>query len=104
MTATRQDVQAVSAGPQPGGVPLSADQLDRITAVLNRHSTHRPPAGTRPRQQVLDVMQRAGYRPEQIQEAKGLLPESVDSHRDSVALAMLGLSQGELMDRMGSSP
>lgn len=51
MTITRQDVLAVSADPQPGGVPLGADQLDRIAAVLNRHSTDRlasSPTGRQP--------------------------------------------------------
>jgi hypothetical protein len=43
MTINSRDVRLLSAGPGPGGVPLDADELDRIAAVQNRSCTH-PPA------------------------------------------------------------
>jgi hypothetical protein len=44
MTISSRDVRTLSATPGPGGVPLPPDQVERIAAVLNRHSTrHRAP-------------------------------------------------------------
>jgi hypothetical protein len=45
MSINAQDVRALSASPDPGGVPLPTDELDRIATVLNRAiSTHTPAA------------------------------------------------------------
>jgi hypothetical protein len=52
MTISSGDVRTLSATPGPGGVPLPPDQVERIAAVLNRHSTPRraadPPARRAP--------------------------------------------------------
>jgi hypothetical protein len=42
VTITRQDVQALSSAPGPGGIALPRDQADRVAAVLNAHSSDRP--------------------------------------------------------------
>lgn len=39
MTISSRDVRTLSSSPGPGGVPLPPDQVDRIAAVLNQHST-----------------------------------------------------------------
>lgn len=153
MTINPAEVQAVSAGPYAGGLPLPAEQVARITAVLNDNHHPRPapgpeprpqptaPAATAPapqlavrapgpatrepagrpsatqnvrgqgsagpmlaRQQLLEGMRRAGCSPQDIAQAKDLLPPQVDRRRDQAALATLGLSTAKLMDRMGASP
>lgn len=131
MTISRQDVYELSRGPGPGGTPLSVAEADRVAAVLNQHGTHQPaaqpaartpaaggsddragatPEAERavvvqvPRDQVLAVMTRAGYQREEIQQAAAALPEQVDPRADHVILATLSLTQGELMQRLGSSP
>jgi hypothetical protein len=50
------------------------------------------------------VLRRAGYSQERIQELLRDLPDPIDPERDSVALVKRGMSAGELMDRMGASP
>jgi hypothetical protein len=50
------------------------------------------------------VLRRAGYSPERIEELLRDLPDPIDAERDSVALVQRGMSPGELMDRMGGSP
>lgn len=44
MTITREDVQALSSAPGPGGLPVGGDQADRVAAVLNRHATSDGPS------------------------------------------------------------
>jgi hypothetical protein len=131
VTISRQDVYELSRGPGPGGTPLSVAEADRVAAVLNQHGTHRPtvqpaaetPAATSsrgtgeptpepeqaagvqvPRDRVLAVMTRVGFQRDEIEQAAAVLPEQVDQGADHVVLARLSLTQGELMQRLGSSP
>jgi hypothetical protein len=50
------------------------------------------------------VLRRAGYSQERIEELLRDLPDPIDPERDGVALVKRGMSAGELMDRMGASP
>jgi hypothetical protein len=38
VTISRDDVNTLSQGPGPGGVPLGAAEADRVAAVLNEHA------------------------------------------------------------------
>jgi hypothetical protein len=55
------------------------------------------------RDQIIAVMRRVGMH-DDIPRALSTLPDPVDSDRDSVLLASLGLSRGRLMEMLGSSP
>lgn len=50
------------------------------------------------------ILRRAGYSPEQIEDVLRHLPDPIDLERDAEALFKLGVSRGALIDRMGGSP
>ena len=50
------------------------------------------------------MLRRTGYTTEQIRDILGRFPDPIDSERDGEALFRLGISLGELSDRMGGSP
>ena len=50
------------------------------------------------------ILRRAGYSPERIDDVVRHLPDPIDTERDGEALFKLGVSRGTLMDRMGGSP
>ena len=50
------------------------------------------------------MMRRAGYPREQIENALRQLPDPIDAERDSDVLVKYGMSPGALMDRMSGSP
>ena len=50
------------------------------------------------------IMRRAGYSPEQIEEALRDLPDPIDTERDRDAVFKHGISLTTLTDRMGGSP
>jgi hypothetical protein len=58
-----------------------------------------------PKQQVLDVLARAG-RVDLLDQAKRELPDPVDTDRDvdQEQLLRYGITRGQLVDRMGGSP
>lgn len=51
-----------------------------------------------------EVLRRAGYSDEFIDEVLSQLPDPIDLHRDQEVLSRYGLSRERLMDRMGGSP
>lgn len=57
----------------------------------------------RSRQEVLDVLQRAGLY-HLIEGRETALPEQVDTERDRELLDRLGIYRGDIMDALGSSP
>lgn len=54
--------------------------------------------------QAEQILRRAGYSPEQIEDVLRDLPDPIDPDRDSEVLFKHGITQGGLMDRMGGSP
>jgi hypothetical protein len=50
------------------------------------------------------VLQRAGFKSDQIEELTAKLPDPVDVDRDANILARYGITRGRLMDLMGASP
>jgi hypothetical protein len=50
------------------------------------------------------ILRRAGYSQERIEDVLRDLPDPIDTEREATALAKLGLSPNQLMDRMGGSP
>jgi hypothetical protein len=50
------------------------------------------------------VLRRAGYPQERIDDMLRQLPDPIDTERDAAACFNLGLSVGTLVDRMGGSP
>ena len=50
------------------------------------------------------VLRRAGYPQERIDDLLRQLPDPIDTERDAAACFKLGLSVGTLVDRMGGSP
>ena len=50
------------------------------------------------------IMRRAGYSQEQIEESLRDLPDPIDTERDRDTIFKHGISLGKLMDRMGGSP
>jgi hypothetical protein len=58
-----------------------------------------------PKQQVLDVLARAG-RVDLLDQAERDLPDPVDTDRDvdQEQLLRYGITRGQLVDRMGGSP
>jgi hypothetical protein len=54
--------------------------------------------------EVVRVLQRAGYSPEAIQELIAQLEDPVDVDRDATILARYGVTRGRLMELMGASP
>ena len=50
------------------------------------------------------ILRKAGYSQEQIDEALRDLPDPFDTERDAEALFRHGITAGGLMDRMGGSP
>ena len=54
--------------------------------------------------QAVEVLRRAGYSPERIQDLLSELPDPIDPERDGIALVKRGMSAEQLMDRMGGSP
>jgi hypothetical protein len=55
------------------------------------------------RQRLVDELHRMGL-PQAADQADRDLPDSVDDDQFAAFCERLGLDQGELMDRMGSSP
>ena len=55
------------------------------------------------RQDVVDVLRRAGLR-EQAEETMRVLPDPVDRDFAAEVLQSYGVSRDELIDRMGGSP
>jgi hypothetical protein len=53
---------------------------------------------------VVEVMRRAGYPPELVDEVASKLQDPVDLDRDADLLAHYGLTRPELMNRLGGSP
>ena len=51
-----------------------------------------------------EVLRRAGYSDEFIDEVLSQLPDPIDLQRDQVILLRYGLSRERLMERMGGSP
>lgn len=56
-----------------------------------------------PKQQVLDAITRMGSR-DLVRRAERELPDPINIKRDQQLLAKFGLSQNQLIDRMGGSP
>ena len=54
--------------------------------------------------EAAQILRRAGYSQEWIENALRQLPDPIDTERDGEALFRLGVSPGTLMDRMGGSP
>jgi SOS response regulatory protein OraA/RecX len=54
--------------------------------------------------EVRQILRRAGYSQERIEEVLTHLPDPIDSERDAEELFKYGISTGSLMDRMGGSP
>jgi hypothetical protein len=50
------------------------------------------------------VLRRAGYSQEQIDDLLRHLPDPIDTERDGATLVELGLSVSSLLNRMGGSP
>jgi hypothetical protein len=50
------------------------------------------------------LLRRAGYSQERIEDVLRHFPDPIDTERDGEALFEHGLSAGSLMDRMGGSP
>jgi hypothetical protein len=50
------------------------------------------------------ILRRAGYSREGIDDVLRHVPDPIDVGRDAEALFKLGVSVGSLMDRMGGSP
>lgn len=46
MSISAHDVRRLSSSPGPGGVPLTATEVDRVAAVLNRSSAPRSASDT----------------------------------------------------------
>jgi hypothetical protein len=54
--------------------------------------------------EAAQIMRRAGYSQEQIDNALGQLPDPIDTERDGNVLVKHGMPPAALMDRMGGSP
>jgi hypothetical protein len=54
--------------------------------------------------EAAQILRRAGYSQERINEMLRQLPDPIDTERDGDALLRFGVSRGILMDRMGGSP
>jgi hypothetical protein len=50
------------------------------------------------------ILRRAGYRQEWIEDVLRQLPDPIDTERDAEALFRLGVSRGSLISDMGGSP
>jgi hypothetical protein len=50
------------------------------------------------------ILRRAGYTHEQIEEVLRHLPDPIDTDRDEAELFKFGVSTGTLVERMGGSP
>ena len=50
------------------------------------------------------ILRRAGYSPEQVDDVLRHLPDPIDTERDGDALLKLGVTRGTLLDRLGGSP
>jgi hypothetical protein len=50
------------------------------------------------------MLRRAGYPQERIDDVLRHLPDPIDTERDGEAVFKLGVSRDTLMDRMGGSP
>jgi hypothetical protein len=55
-------------------------------------------------EELVRVLQRAGYGSDVIQELTAKLPDPVETDRDANILAHYGITRGRLMDLMGASP
>jgi hypothetical protein len=55
-------------------------------------------------EEVTQVLERAGYSQERIEEVLREFPDPIDTERDGDALFKHGISAGTLMDRMGGGP
>jgi hypothetical protein len=58
----------------------------------------------RTHESAAEVLRRAGYSDEFIDEVLGQLPDPIDLHRDQVVLLRYGSSRERLMERTGGSP
>jgi hypothetical protein len=56
------------------------------------------------RKNVLDHMRRAGLSPEQIEQARRVLPDPVEALRDDDLLARFGSDRNSRIDRMSGNP
>ncbi|MCW2778038.1 MAG: hypothetical protein JWN17_1763 [Frankiales bacterium] len=100
MRTRHDDGPRVRAGPAPPAAAAGTESEATSTAVdVLQQAQHRLS-----RAQVLAVMTRAGYTPDEVLAAAAALPEQVDRYEDRVVLARFALTRGQLMDRMGSSP
>jgi hypothetical protein len=54
--------------------------------------------------EATQVLRRAGYPQERIDDVLRHLPDPIDTERDAAACFKLGLSVDSLVDRMGGSP
>jgi hypothetical protein len=54
--------------------------------------------------EVIYIIRRAQYTPEMIDEIAAQLPDPVDLDECASLLARYGMTRGQLMDRLGSSP
>jgi hypothetical protein len=50
------------------------------------------------------ILQRAGYSQERIDDVLRHVPDPIDTERDGETLLKVGVSRGILIDRMGGSP
>jgi hypothetical protein len=55
------------------------------------------------RQEIVDVLRRTGF-PKVADEVPRLLPDPVDLHQAARVLEPYGISENELINRMGGSP
>jgi hypothetical protein len=53
---------------------------------------------------ALEVVRRAGYPPEVVEEIASQLPDPVNFDRDEALLVSYGLTRGQLSEALGSSP
>jgi hypothetical protein len=54
--------------------------------------------------QAEQVLRKAGFSPEQIEDVLRDIPDPIDSERDAEALLKHGITRGVLTDRLGGSP
>ena len=59
---------------------------------------------TMSKEAVIEIIRRAGYPPELVDEVASKLQDPVDLDRDASLLAHYGLTRSALMNRLGGSP
>jgi hypothetical protein len=55
------------------------------------------------KEEVIEVIRRAGYTPEMIDEIASKLPDPVDLDQGASLLAHYGMTREQLMDRLGGT-